>query len=64
MQASLPKKQIKSIVTHRLNEIVDVLILQSVHRKFLIPFVEGIEYHLSHPFLILIDVVHEYLHLS
>lgn len=52
------------MVTRRLNEIVDVLVFQSVHRKFLVFFVEGIEHHLSHSLLVLIDMVHEYLQLS
>lgn len=58
------KKQIKRMVTRRLNEIVDVLVFQSVHRKFLVFFVESVEHHLSYALLVLIDMVHEYLQLS
>ena len=52
------------MVTRRLNEVVDVLVLQSIHRKFLVFFVEGVEHHLSHSLLVLIDMVHEHLQLS
>ena len=52
------------MVTRRLNEIVDVLVLQTVHRKFLVFFVEGIEHQLSHSLLVLREMVHELLQLS
>lgn len=60
----LAKEEVDPSVAHGLDDVVDALLLQSVDGEVAILLVEGIEHHLSHSLLILIDMIHEHLHVG
>lgn len=59
----LTKIKVQTVVAHRLDEIPDTLVLQSRDGKLLVFLVEGEEHHLAYTLLILINMVHEHLHI-
>lgn len=53
----LAEKEIDALVVHRLDHKLDALASQAFHGKIFVAFVRGVQHHLSHAFLQLIDVV-------
>lgn len=60
---ALAEKEVETIVAHGLDDVVYVLVLESCYGERLIPLVEGEKHHAAHPLLVLIDVVHQDLHI-
>ena len=53
----LAEEEIDALVVHRLNHKLDALASQTFHGKVFISLVRGVQHHLTHAFLQLIDVV-------
>ena len=58
-----PEVKIEAVVAHGLDDVVDVLALQTAPGKFLILLVEREEHHTAHSLLVFVDMVHQYLHI-
>ena len=57
------KEEIEAVVAHGQEDVVDMLMAEAVHGIVLILLVEREEHHLAHSLLVLIDMVHQYLHI-
>ena len=57
---ALAKEEVQAVVAHGLDDVFDVLALQSRPGESLILLVESEEHHPAHTFLILIDMIHQY----
>ena len=55
-----PKEQIDALVAYRLNEIINTLALKFAYSLLLIAVRKGVENHVSHTLLVLIDLLGEH----
>lgn len=58
------KEEVYPAVANGLNNVFDALAFKAVDGIIAVLFVECVQHHLPDPFLVLIDMVHEYFHIA
>jgi len=59
-----PEKEVHPVVAHGLDDIADVLFLQTRGGIILILLVESEQHHTAHALLKLVDMIHQHLHVG